>query len=81
MQVIFEHMFEFFSLLPYPYPMSTKKPVAKKTAQVTELPDGPAGAHGLTARPLEVFTIFTRFHRANLHKMRPIPVCHIAEIS
>ncbi len=40
-----------------------------------------ATTHGLTARPLEVFTIFTRFHRANLHKMRPIPVCHIAEIS
>lgn len=33
---------------------------------------------GLTGRELEVFLIFTRFHRANLHKMRPIPVCEIA---
>ena len=36
---------------------------------------------GLTARPLEVFLIFTRFHRTNLHKMRPIPVCSIGEVS
>ena len=36
--------------------MSTKKPVAKKSAQVTELPDGPAGAHGLTARQLKILT-------------------------
>lgn len=40
-----------------------------------------ATAHGLSARPLEVFLIFTRFHRANLHKMRPIPVCSIGEVS
>jgi repressor LexA len=36
--------------------MSTKKPVAKKSAQVTELPDGPADAHGLTARQLKILT-------------------------
>jgi NAD+ synthase len=39
-----------------------------------------ATSHGLTARHLEVFEIFTRFHRANLHKMRPIPVCSIGEV-
>ena len=36
--------------------MSTKKPVAKKSAPVTELPDGPADAHGLTARQLKILT-------------------------
>ena len=40
-----------------------------------------ATTQGLTARPLEVFLIFTRFHRTNLHKMRPIPVCSIGEVS
>ena len=39
-----------------------------------------ATTQGLTARHLEVFEIFTRFHRANLHKMRPIPVCSIGEV-
>ncbi|MEN9432091.1 MAG: hypothetical protein RL206_1010, partial [Bacteroidota bacterium] len=39
-----------------------------------------ATTQGLTARHLEVFVIFTRFHRANLHKMRPIPVCSIGEV-
>ena len=39
-----------------------------------------ATTQGLTARPLEVFLIFTRFHRTNLHKMRPIPVCSIGEV-
>ena len=39
-----------------------------------------ATTHGLTARHLEVFMIFTRFHRANLHKMRPIPVCSIGKV-
>lgn len=33
---------------------------------------------GLSDRPLDAFLIYTRFHRANLHKMRPIPVCKIA---
>lgn len=37
-----------------------------------------ASAHGLIGLDLEVFLIFTRFHRANLHKMRPIPVCKVA---
>jgi len=36
-----------------------------------------AKSRGCSARSLEVFLIFTRFHRANLHKMRPIPVCRI----
>ena len=39
-----------------------------------------ATTQGLTARPLEVFLIFTRFNRTNLHKMRPIPVCSIGEV-
>jgi NAD+ synthase len=39
-----------------------------------------ATTQGLTARHLEVFVIFTRFHRANLHKMRPIPVCSIGGV-
>jgi NAD+ synthase len=40
-----------------------------------------ASTLGLTDRPLEVFVIFTRFHRANLHKMRPIPVCSLARLA
>ena len=36
--------------------MSTKKPAPAKTAKITELPDGPAGAHGLTARQLKILT-------------------------
>ncbi len=30
-------------------------------------------------RELEVFTIYTKLHRANLHKMIPIPVCDISK--
>jgi len=30
-----------------------------------------------SGRELEVFNIYTRLHRANLHKMNPIPVCEI----
>jgi len=30
-------------------------------------------------RELEVFKIYSRLHRANLHKMIPIPVCEISE--
>ena len=30
---------------------------------------------GLTVRQGEIFQIYARFHRANRHKMRPIPVC------
>jgi NAD+ synthase len=37
-----------------------------------------ARSHGLDGRDLEVFLVFARFHRANLHKMRPIPVCEVA---
>jgi len=36
--------------------MSTKKPAPVKSAKVSELPDGPAGAHGLTARQLKILT-------------------------
>ena len=36
-----------------------------------------ARALGLEGRSLEVFALYCRFHRANLHKMRPIPVCEI----
>lgn len=32
---------------------------------------------GLTVRQGEIFQIFARFHRANRHKMQPIPVCII----
>lgn len=31
----------------------------------------------LTARQREVLAIYRSFHRANRHKMQPIPVCHI----
>jgi len=44
-------MFELFPILPYPLPMSTKKPT-----KVTELPASPAGEHGLTARQLKILT-------------------------
>ncbi|NOQ92096.1 MAG: NAD(+) synthase [Flavobacteriaceae bacterium] len=30
-------------------------------------------------RQLEVFTIYNKLHKANLHKMNPIPVCKISE--
>ncbi len=30
-------------------------------------------------RELEVFAIYSKLHRANLHKMIPIPVCEISE--
>lgn len=33
----------------------------------------------LSGREKEVYTIFSRLHRANLHKMNPIPVCNIPE--
>lgn len=46
--------------------------------ELTKDDRGWAGNLGLTDRPLEVFTIFARFHRANLHKMRPIPVCAVS---
>lgn len=32
-----------------------------------------------SGRKLEVFKIYTRLHRANLHKMNPIPVCEIPD--
>ncbi|MDP4844103.1 MAG: NAD(+) synthase, partial [Salibacteraceae bacterium] len=31
----------------------------------------------LTDRQAEVLAIYRRLHRANLHKMEPIPVCNI----
>ena len=37
--------------------MSTKKPAPVKSPKVTELPDGPAGAHGLTARQLKILQV------------------------
>jgi repressor LexA len=49
MQHFFEQMFEFFPKLCHPLPMPKKK-----DAEVTELPDGPAGEHGLTARQLKI---------------------------
>ena len=44
-------MFELFPILCHPLSMSTKKP-----SKVSELPDGPAGAHGLTPRQLKILT-------------------------
>jgi len=35
--------------------------------------------HDFIERNLEVFTIYTKLHKANLHKMNPIPVCKISE--
>ncbi len=32
-----------------------------------------------TGRELEVFTIYSKLHKANLHKMIPIPICEINE--
>jgi NAD+ synthase len=32
---------------------------------------------GMTEREKEVLAIYSRLHRANQHKMKPIPVCHI----
>ena len=34
----------------------------------------------LTPRQQEVLAIYTRFHRANSHKMQPIPVCQIPAV-
>ncbi len=50
MQDFFEQMFEFLPELCH------HRNMAKKidSASVTELPDGPAGAHGLTARQLKI---------------------------
>ncbi len=36
-------------------------------------------SNDFTERDLEVFTIYTKLHKANLHKMNPIPVCEISE--
>lgn len=36
-------------------------------------------ASDFTAREKEVFELYTRLHRANMHKMIPIPVCEIPE--
>ena len=33
----------------------------------------------LTARQKEVLTIYTKYHRANWHKMQPIPVCLVPQ--
>jgi len=33
----------------------------------------------LTPRQNEILEIYRRFHRANKHKMAPIPVCNIPE--
>ena len=50
MQHFFEQVFEFFPNLCHPLHMAKKT----DTSSVTELPDGPAGAHGLTARQLKI---------------------------
>jgi repressor LexA len=50
MQHFFEQVFEFFPKLCHHMDMPKKI----DAANVTELPDGPAGAHGLTARQLKI---------------------------
>ncbi len=41
--------------------------------------DAKKEATHFTGRQLEVFQIYTKLHRSNQHKMRPIPVCEISE--
>ncbi len=41
--------------------------------------DAGKSVNGFKGRELEVFTIYTKLHKANLHKMNPIPVCEIPE--
>ena len=36
-------------------------------------------SHSLSTRQQEVLNIYNNFHRANKHKMEPIPVCEIPE--
>ena len=48
-------MFEFFTNLLYPSSMA-KKDSAATGASITQLPDGPEGAHGLTPRQLAILT-------------------------
>lgn len=52
MQHFFEQVFEFFPNLCHAYPLVEK--VGEMAKNVTELPDGPAGEHGLTARQLKI---------------------------
>jgi NAD+ synthase len=33
----------------------------------------------LSGRQKDVLDIYTRYHRANLHKMQPIPVCEVPD--
>ena len=59
MQHFFEQVFEFFPNLCHAYPLVEK--VGEMAKNVTELPDGPAGEHGLTARQLKkCFIVNTR---------------------
>jgi NAD+ synthase len=39
----------------------------------------PINEGDLSARQKEVLAIYRKFHRANKHKMEPIPVCHIPD--
>ena len=60
-------MFDFFNFFLYPLPMSKKPADSPKSANtgkatkaaspVTELPDGPAGEHGLTTRQLKILEV------------------------
>jgi len=60
-------MFDFFNFFLYPLPMSKKPADSPKSAStgkttkaaspVTELPDGPAGEHGLTTRQLKILEV------------------------
>ena len=54
-------MFDFFDFFLYPLPMSKKPASSSKSAKaaspVTELPDGPAGEHGLTTRQLKILEV------------------------
>jgi len=41
--------------------------------------DAKKSLRDFTGRENEIFTIYTKLHKANLHKMNPIPVCEISE--
>ena len=41
--------------------------------------DNDGHSDSLSSRQQEVLNIYNNFHRANKHKMEPIPVCEIPE--
>jgi repressor LexA len=49
-------LFAFFENLGYPFPMA-KNDKKAKTSKISELPDGPAGENGLTARQAKILQV------------------------